>query len=301
MKWTCVLMVVYLYVLRSNTVESIPIDTDIDIDMMKAYYHEWASLVPARLVTNHKVNLLMDPENAPERAANIANTFAKAAYAWSREFLNDQECRERILAYSERLGEYFDNETVGMFKSDICRLIQLKDDGGLYVDTDLVLIVDLQEIIPEGVSFVSTISLTWRGPHDPNEMFQALLGVTPNHPLITRSLEKVLEFYDGTNTTLRGLLGGEMRGAQLMRIVYEEFSGGRYMEPGRNTLADGSVAYFFEEHKLKDGGDPEYPSVLSQGGRGNNCDILVVDAERKMAIAYSHVAGKTSECHRSQF
>ena len=293
MKWIC-LIILHVCALRSIWVKSIPIHSDSDSDFNTMNVK--GSLIPSRLVTNHKVNLLSEPESAPGRAENIANIFSKAGYEWYKEFLSDEECRERILAYSERLARYFVNETVGMFKSDICRLVQLKDEGGLYVDTDLVLIADLRKIVPENVSFVSTISLTWRGPHDPNEMFQAILGAAPNHPIITRSLEKVLDFYDAKNATLRELLGGKMRGASLMRIIYEEFNGGRYMEPGRNTLADGTVTYFFEEHKLKDGGDPDYPSVPSQGGRGNNCDILVVDAEREMAIAYSHVLGKRSSC-----
>lgn len=61
-------------------------------------------------------------------------------------YLNDSDCVDLIERVYPVLTPYFLAETVGMYKSDICRIVALYDKGGYYIDTDME-IIDHQTII----------------------------------------------------------------------------------------------------------------------------------------------------------
>jgi len=214
------------------------------------------------------------------------------------EFLDDAGCVAAIeSAHSKELAKYYSMEKTGMYKSDICRLAQLAKHGGYYMDTDLQLLNDMRKMIPPHTSFASVIALPWKGPRNPNEIFQAFIGVAPEHPVIRRSMDMCLEYYTGLNKTLNAVLGNEMKGTALMRLAYEDWAG-QVMQPGVQIHDADSMfkhSFLFEEERM----NGLFPNIPEQHGIGNSCNIGVVDKTSQKALAYSHSIGKSTECQPS--
>lgn len=250
--------------------------------------------IPDILLFNHKVDLLHDLSDNPIREQNVRRIL-KMFPLYDVQFLDDAGCKAAIEAtHSRELAHFFVQEKTGMYKSDICRLAQLAQYGGYYMDTDLDLRIDLHELVGSQISFASVVALRWRGPRDPNEMFQAFLAAAPRHPVILSALDKCLDFYRGVDPAVTAVLGDEMRGTALMRLAYEEWYGGQ-MDPGvQDNWRDKQFqySYFLEEDRLNPEDYAHYPPQL---GDGNNCNIAVFDRARRVVLGYSHVVG-SSDC-----
>lgn len=257
---------------------------------------EQSRLIPDRLVMNHRVNLLEHPDGDSDRAMNVKRNLDLFPDIKEVEFLDDSGCISAIEdTHSKELAQHFSRETIGMYKSDICRLAQLAKHGGYYFDTDLEMLHDMRDILPPQVSFASVIALPWKGPRNPNEIFQAFIGAAPGHPVITRSMDKCLEYYTGHNETLNSIMGKEMKGTTLMRLAYEDWVGD-IMRPGvreHHADEDFSHSFLFEEERM----NQSHPEIRAQQGRGNNCNIGIVDKTSQKALAYSHSVGKSTSCH----
>lgn len=172
------------------------------------------------------------------------------------EFLDDAGCSAAIKkAHSEELAAHFENEQVGMYKSDICRLAQLALHCGYYMNADYQALEDVRNILPPLASFVSVIALPWRStsPRNPKEMFQAFLAAAPEHPVIRSSVDKCMDFYEGRNETLVKMLGGSdtiglkgtLHGTLFVRLAYEEWLG-QPMQPGlQEQLGESAFKYSY--------------------------------------------------------
>merc|ERR1719310_2648843 len=106
-------------------------------------------------------------------------------------FLDNDGCAEALSAvHSKTMGEFFIAETFGPYKSDLCRLAQLAEKGGYYMDTDLEPVSDVRKIIPSQAAFVTVkTSLPNAG------FFQAFLGSAPKHPIIMKALNSTAATY----------------------------------------------------------------------------------------------------------
>jgi len=267
-----------------------------------------ARSIPDRLVFNHKAQLLATSSldspiidqilNVPlrENVNKIIHLHRHSSLhpnITDVEFLDDVGCSAAIeRAHSRDLAMFFNNESTGMYKSDICRLAQLALKGGYYADNDLDVLADFRTVIPPEASFASVIALPWKGPRNPNQIFQAFLAAAPHHPVILSSLDKGLEFYKGGNKTLRKLLGNNVQGSALVRVAYEEWLGNE-MEPGlQEKLGENKFkySYLLEEARLK----ASDPKIQPQIGEGWNCNIAVLDRSQHKVLAWSHIVGSHS-------
>ncbi|CAK0826275.1 unnamed protein product [Prorocentrum cordatum] len=248
--------------------------------------------IPDRLLFNHRVNLLKRPKRDRDRAANVRRTIGLVHGVSEVQFLDDDECSTLIAStHSQRLASYFDEEPIGMYKSDICRLAQLAA-GGYYLDTDLEVLRDFRTTLPEEVDFVSVIAFQWIGPKNPNEMYNAFIGAAAGHPVVRRAMDMCLEYYDGRNRTLVTALGEHMRGTMLMRMAYEEWAG-EEMASGPQVRPPSGLSYFWDEERLN---QDVYPDVVPQEGEGTNCNVAVVDRSQQVALFFSHSVGRTTSC-----
>merc|ERR1719161_3106729 len=98
--------------------------------------------IPNRLVFNYEVDLLKggrrDNRHDQLLIQNMKNTM-KLYSDMEVEFLDDAGCYEAIKAtHSKALADHYTTESYGPYKSDICRLAQLAEKGGYYMDNDLV-------------------------------------------------------------------------------------------------------------------------------------------------------------------
>jgi len=121
-------------------------------------------------------------------------------------FWTDKDCIESLLRTQPNLVPYFKNETEGMYKADICRGTALLEHGGFYLDVDVGIRHDLWRDLRPDTEFV-----TARVHHASNWVnkgfFQAILGASPQNPVLKRYLELFQQHYDGINRVQKGPLG----------------------------------------------------------------------------------------------
>ena len=96
---------------------------------------------------------------------------------------------------NEKLVKYFQNETKGMYKADICRGAALYETGGLYFDVDIQARMTIWSVLSPTTDFV-TVKVHRESNH-PGGFFQAFIGVTKHHPVIKLYLKYFLEYYEG--------------------------------------------------------------------------------------------------------
>lgn len=139
-------------------------------------------------------------------------------------FLTDDDCRRSIFSVfatiakddtnklinngtdaAYRLVDYFNRERHGMYKADLCRGAALWETGGLYFDVDLGVRMNIFEALQKshelrGQDAPETKFCTIRvhkHSNRPGAFFQAFIGATPRHAIISRYVELFLMFYDG--------------------------------------------------------------------------------------------------------
>ena len=91
--------------------------------------------IPHSIYMTYKHEVLESHE-PPHIYQNIMNTISEYRRLWNEpeapvHFLTDDECRERIEEAEPRLVQYFDKESSGAFKGDICRVAVLYLKGAL--------------------------------------------------------------------------------------------------------------------------------------------------------------------------
>jgi len=239
--------------------------------------------IPNRLVLNYKVDLLKDPLASPKHSENIKKTMA-IYKDMQVEFLDDEGCAKAIeSAHSSALAKYFREETFGPYKSDICRLAQLRE-GGYYMDNDLEAISDLRDLVPAQAAFVSVA----QGNKD---IFQALIGVAPEHPIIRRALNDTYDHYEqnGSPSTVEWVLGPQMMAKAYKWWAEEEVAAGSRAHAQRSGPFQES--YFFVESQ-----DMNHYGLSRQSGQGCCCNFVVGDQASQRSPFWSRFVGASERC-----
>lgn len=121
-------------------------------------------------------------------------------------FWTDQECIESLERTRPALIPYFNKETEGMYKADICRGTALYEHGGFYLDVDVGVRHSLWRDLRQGTEFV-TAKVHHQSKWVRQGFFQAILGAAPQSPVLERYLELFERHYDGTSRIEKGPLG----------------------------------------------------------------------------------------------
>jgi len=125
-----------------------------------------------------------------------------------------------------------------MYKADICRGTALLEHGGFYLDVDVGVRHDLWRDLRPQTEFVTARvhqASKWVG----KGYFQAILGASPESPVLKRYLELFEKHYDGTSRIKKGPLGvlllkrawdqvreerkENLRGPEIATELYQEF------------------------------------------------------------------------------
>jgi hypothetical protein len=99
-----------------------------------------------------------------------------------------------------------------MYKADICRVAELYQNGGYYLDVDLLAIHPFSPA--DSVGFATVKGTGW----PENGFFQAFTACAPGHPIVKKSLNALLEVYEG-----RRKRGKQWIGPETMQIAYEQY------------------------------------------------------------------------------
>jgi Glycosyltransferase sugar-binding region containing DXD motif len=191
--------------------------------------------IPSILIFTHSVNLLLvaDNQSALEGSDAETNVLADNVDKSSRQhpdarvrFLTNDDCEDAIVRVysnrddsrnkSQRLLHYFREETTGMYKGDLCRGVALVETGGMYLDVDLGVRMNLFRVLHSTTTF-ATVRVHKRS-HNVGSFFQAFMAAAPRHPILERYVDLFLDYYDGKLPQYRG----KPLGVVLLRHAHDQ-------------------------------------------------------------------------------
>ena len=162
--------------------------------------------IPNILIFTHSINLLnnytsinninMTAEDLALQR-NVQNTIRLHPNATVR-FLTDSDCIQsltNVMGVDSPLLQFFQRETQGMFKADICRGAALYETGGLYLDVDVQARMPMWQAIDAATDFV--VPLVHVASKHAGNFFQAFIGTKPQNPIMKRYLELFIRHYQG--------------------------------------------------------------------------------------------------------
>lgn len=122
----------------------------------------------------------------------LQNTWKNSG--WDYRFYDDSDMRNYIINnFPSRVLDAFDAIIPGAFKADLFRYLVLMKDGGIYVDSDVVLNANLNLFVTPHLSFFVPVDIVtdyakpgsfcaWNG----------LMGSAPGHPFLIKATEMTL-------------------------------------------------------------------------------------------------------------
>jgi len=110
-------------------------------------------------------------------------------------FLDNNDCRQVLHRVKPALERFFLAETSGSFKSDLCRVAALYEQGGYYMDIDMkavrpFVIDSVKRHVPSTPIGFVTVAMTTG-----NAFFQSFLAAEPKSGILEKALDKMLDFY----------------------------------------------------------------------------------------------------------
>ena len=121
-------------------------------------------------------------------------------------FLTDGDCIKSLERVYPPLVPYFEQESTGMFKADMCRGSALYETGGFYLDVDVGIRTNFWASDPPGLLLPTTefvTALVHRQSNYLNHFFQAVIGTAPQSPILYKYLEKFYQHYRSREESLR--------------------------------------------------------------------------------------------------
>jgi hypothetical protein len=253
--------------------------------------------IPRRLIFTHQYNLF-DCESSRDHftptlhmlAANARQTVALYREFWGEPeaevaFLTDKDCLRLLSTTEPRLIKYFNDEE-GMYKADICRVAELYQNGGYYFDVDLLAIHPFSPA--DSVGFATVKGTGW----PENGFFQAFTASAPGHPIVRKSLDTLLEVYEGKRERKFWI------GPETMQISYELYLSETSPEDVSRDLL------LLDEVNIKNAKEENSPNFIltlpqqypkPEPFRSGVCNYVVYDDSTQ--YFFSRVNG-TTECGR---
>jgi len=193
-------------------------------------------MIPRRLIFSYKYKLIAPSEEDPPLdptdplTANALHTIQKYESFWAKDdsakektvvsFVTDKDCIKLIREAEHRLLRHFLLERRGELKADICRAVELYLHGGYYFDVDIGVIepVNFDTLhasslpAPDAIAQLRAIKrgvpplkigkddiVTFATVYNKyGQFFLGFTAATPRHPVLKKSLEYMVAYYDGT-------------------------------------------------------------------------------------------------------
>lgn len=267
--------------------------------------------IPSRVVFNHKTKLVHFTNDSwtitrtasvrdTRLAENVLHTIGVMGIH-DVTFMDDAECLQLMPWY---LKGIYAREKVGMYRSDLCRLAQLHKYGGWYFDTDIGVLSHPLTYIDPNVTLVSVLATDIAA----KSLFQAFLAVSPNHPLITRTMRAYVEVYmSGKASKVANL------GTVVLWDTFLSWSGYNaqnvvdMVKKGQTIRHNGGHASFLlKEEAIRltsnnvtaSWNDNERCITSHLKSRGKMCDFTVFHPRTKRVVFLSRVYAKHQACLR---
>jgi mannosyltransferase OCH1-like enzyme len=123
-------------------------------------------------------------KNKPEQY--VVDKILLNCKGWNYIHFDDAEVlqffRENYIEEFKNIIDKFNSMPTGAHKADLFRYYYLYINGGVFMDSDAMIEMDIEYIIQDN-SFVSVISV------EPNTIFQGFIGATPKNDIIYLALQ----------------------------------------------------------------------------------------------------------------
>jgi mannosyltransferase OCH1-like enzyme len=241
--------------------------------------------IPHRILFTYKSNIL-ETKEPKLYYENIQNTIQQYQTFWTKqqqpeeepninniavEFLDNAACRHHIEIAAPALVPYFDTEPKGMFKGDMCRTAALYNQGGYYFDVDIHVIQPIS--LEYNISFATVVSSS-------GVFFQAFLASTKHHPILQRTLQEMLHYYQN-KPLVQWFLGLPM-GCETLTRAYQSLT--RHQRGNTRILQEMNLASIWKKNLY-------YPQLPRQVGKGHLCNYIVHDALEQQPYFFSRLVG----------
>lgn len=184
--------------------------------------------------------------------------------AESVHFLDDSACRYAIEKADPLLLAIFHGESDIRFKTDICRIAALYNEGGYYFDDDMHSYSPVTSVIQEDTRFATARGVS----PDGKEFFQSFIASTPCHPILKHNLEMLVAArMPNAPPKYAGLLG-----PVTLKLAWDE--------------ANASHTQLLQEISY----NPQNKSYEPEPSRnGHSCEFAVIDPATKKMLFCSRI------------
>ncbi|CAK8992213.1 Uncharacterized protein SCF082_LOCUS2998 [Durusdinium trenchii] len=174
--------------------------------------------IPQQLVLTSKDGSINSLPVAVQR--NVRHTMALNPWVKVR-FLGDQDCERYLLQHFNhtQLPLFFNQETRGSYRSDVCRAAVLAREGGFYTDLDVEMKWKFEDLAGNATTFLAS----WT---EDGSVLNAMMGCTANSSFMLEVIEQLLRFYKGEPVERYGSTSEWMgpvtalAGLKMMNIVH---------------------------------------------------------------------------------
>lgn len=131
---------------------------------------------------------------------NVQNTLQLYSNYWNNSdisvwFLGDEQCQQVIEKQNSDLLQFYQTESFGPFKSDICRIAALSERGGYYFDNDM-------EVV-EAMSLPNATFITvYNEEEGKMSASNTFIAATPRHVIFEEVINAMVNYYKTNRRTL---------------------------------------------------------------------------------------------------
>jgi hypothetical protein len=112
------------------------------------------------------------------------------ASGWDYRFYTDDSARQYIdTNYPPRFVSAFDTLLPGAYKADFFRYLVLFQEGGIYVDVDVMLNTNLDTFLTPDLAFVAPLDAVGSFADEQFCLWNGILGSAPAHPILAKVIE----------------------------------------------------------------------------------------------------------------
>ena len=197
-------------------------------------------------------------------------------------YLNDESCIQIINQTEPELVQFFERETTGQYKADICRVVALYNEGGYYFDTDMEVVKPI--LLQPHITFTSPFEAIGYGQKYKG-IFNSFIASAPKHPILRHTFELMLMSYQGKYH----FDPSTWMGTAALFQGYTKFV------DGDDTLKkEWPIDMNIAETLMTGDNYPDFPRHTN--GKGCCCDYVVHNFTAKEIYFYSRIVGASGFC-----
>lgn len=168
----------------------LPLIIDVEFDYHEPIKSEKNLLIPKVIYQTFKTNVV------PIGMYNAIKSWQDNNPDYEHYFFTDDDCIDFIEKnFDKKVLDAYLNFIPGAFKADLWRCCILYIKGGIYVDSDMVCLRSLNEVINEDDEFLSARD----DPMSKSFIYNAFIACTPGHPFIKKQIDSILENAENKN------------------------------------------------------------------------------------------------------